>query len=661
MTKVDSNIIKPSLSILLIRVLMVMVVVGLCVAILLLVVENISFSRHQVQTIPSKISKQAEKELAFEARGYSFSSPNIIVDPYDNSPLTALIAFETDKAVAPAVTIIGKDELSTFSHTFPSSKVHYLPVYGLYAGQVTDVKLQVGQETKLIQIETGPLPPTVAIPKSLMAKQEKLTNELYFFTPSSTGKTTAYDVNGDVRWYLNDSATWEIGRLKNGHLLMSTERLINPPYYTTGLYEMDLLGKIYKEYSLPGGYHHDYVELDNGNFLIASDDFISPHGTVEDVIVEVDSKTGNIVKEWDIKNILNTSDGQMEDWSAYDWFHNNSVWYDKPTNSITLSGRHKDAVINIDYESGKLNWIIGDKTNWDPEFHKYFFTPVGDFEWQWAQHAAMITPEGYVFILDNGNNKSKNKAQYVPASQSYTRGVLYQINTTDMTIKQLWQYGKERGSGFYSPYISDVDYLGPGHYLVHSGGISYKDGQVQNVPAGVVKADTLLSDTVEILNDEVVYEIKLPTNNYRVEKMPIYAPNEHFSPVGAQQLGSLGQTPINKTKYGFIKQAKPAGDFIKEHNIKTIKEYDRLVFSGQFKQGDKLKLILTQGIKQLEYNIRVSKKPYTALCVDIFTEEEKSQGIEVTKYINAEGLRGKYSLYVELNGVVYKLDQYIRF
>ena len=28
-----------------------------------------------------------------------------------------------------------------------------------------------------------------------------------------------------------------------------------------------------------------------------------------------------------------------------------------------------------------------------------------------------------------------------------------------MTIEQVWQYGKERGSEFYSPYISDVDYL----------------------------------------------------------------------------------------------------------------------------------------------------------------------------------------------------------
>ena len=137
-----------------------------------------------------------------------------------------------------------------------------------------------------------------------------------------------------------------------------------------------------------------------------------------------------MLKHFDLKDILEIDDGKSENWSSYDWFHNNSVWYDKKTNSITLSGRHMDAVINIDYKTGKLNWIIGDSTNWSKEYQKYFFKPVGDnFEWQWSQHAAMITPEGYVFLFDNGNNKSKNKEEYVNASDSYSRGVMYKINT----------------------------------------------------------------------------------------------------------------------------------------------------------------------------------------------------------------------------------------
>ena len=212
---------------------------------------------------------------------------------------------------------------------------------------------------------------------------------------------------------------------------------------------MDLLGKVYTEFSLPGGYHHDYFEMANGNLLVSSDDFNSDAGTVEDYIVELDRQTGEIVKKFDLKKVLNTDDGKSENWSSYDWFHNNSVWYDEKTNVVILSGRHKDAVIAIDYDSGKLKWIIGDPTNWDEEYQKYFFTPVGDdFEWQWSQHAAMVTPEGYIFILDNGNNKSKVSDDYVPAEDSYTRGVMYKIDTDKMTIEQVWQYGKERGSDF---------------------------------------------------------------------------------------------------------------------------------------------------------------------------------------------------------------------
>ena len=60
---------------------------------------------------------------------------------------------------------------------------------------------------------------------------------------------------------------WDIQRLQNGNIMLSSNRLINPPYYTTGLVEMDLLGKIYYEYVLPGGYHHDVFELENGNLI----------------------------------------------------------------------------------------------------------------------------------------------------------------------------------------------------------------------------------------------------------------------------------------------------------------------------------------------------------------------------------------------------------
>ena len=613
------------------------------------------------------IAKQTEVEQDITADGYSIDQPNVIVNPYGNSPLTALVAFHTDRQVAPTVVINGRDELSTFSHTFEPATDHYLPIYGLYAdtdNQITISYSDNGQTTtKTINVTTDPLPNDLALPTEVIADKTQLTNDLYFFTPSSQGYAVAYDVNGDVRWYLSQQATWKIDRLANGHLLVSTDRLVNQPYYTTGLYEMNLLGKIYVEYSLPGGYHHDYFEMPNGNLLVATNDFNNIHGTVEDVIVELDRQTGNIVKTFDLKNVLPMEDGKSENWSNYDWFHNNSVWHDDKTNSVILSGRHQDAVIALDYTTGQLKWIIGDPTNWSDEYQKYFFTPIGDnFEWQWSQHAAMVTPDGYIFLFDNGNNKSKIADNYVPAQDSYSRGVMYKINTDSMTIEQVWQYGKERGSDFYSPYISDVDYIDTNHYIIHSGGIVKVDGQPSNQPAGLSDGNTaLLSDTAELINDQVVFEIKLPTNNYRVEKMSPYTNNDSYQPGEAKQLGSLGVTKPDEQKTALTMTGHKPDDAYNSHHIELSQERDRLVVKGQFKRGQEVGVILRQGIKNQYYNIRVSKKPYTAMCVDLWSEEETRDGIVVTKYINKEGLSGRYNIYISIDGTVYNTGQYVEF
>ena len=643
-------------------VIIIIVIILILVTLCLLVFNNMSTNSKEVKVVSGLIEKESKLEDDFPTKLKDIDNADVIVNPYDISPLTALIIFKTDEAVSPKVTIEGDDELSTYEYTFDEGTEHYLSIYGLYPDRDNTVVVEYGDVRKEFTITTEALPDDFILPTSVDANKDELSNDLYFFTPSSNGYTCAYDVNGDVRWYLTINSIWEVNRLDNGHLMLSTERLVNSPYYMTGLYEMDMLGKIYKEYSLPGGYHHDYYEMPNGNLLVASDDFTSGDGTVEDYIVELDRETGEVVKTFDLKDVLNMEDGKSENWIEYDWFHNNSVWYDEETNSITLSGRHQDAVINIDYDSGDLNWIIGDSTNWSEEYQKYFFTPVGDdFEWQWSQHAAMITPEGYVFIFDNGNNKSKKEDEYVPAEDSYSRGVMYKIDTEEMTIEQVFEYGKERGSEFYSPYISDVDYLESEHYIIHSGGIVYVDGKNSNQPAGISGADSLVSDTVEYKDGEVIFEIVLPTNNYRVEKMSLYPENESFKLSKAERVGSLGETEVTNSKLGFVLNSKDFKDIEEEHNISITKEVDRLVFTGKFKRGTDVNVILYKnGIKNV-YNVSISKKPYTALCVDIFTEEETKEGISVTKYINEDGLSGKYSIYVEVDGTIYNTNSYVEF
>ena len=658
---------KPRKRIAAIIINIILLIIVICLIIWVLFGGNMNSQAVEQQS--SSIDTQSKLEDKFQIDGYDINNPNVILNPYGNSPLTALVMFQTKAAVSPTVTIHGHDELTTYQHTFDQSTNHYLPIYGLYADTDNQVTITYQEDDQTIKrdltITTKPLPDDLALPTDVSANRQQLTNDLYFFTPSSQGYAVAYDVNGDVRWYLDQQATWKIDRLENGHLLLSSDRLVNQPYYTTGLYEMDLLGKIYVEYQLPGGYHHDYYEMPSGNLLVATNDFDNEHGTVEDVVVELDRNSGDIVRTFDLKNILPTDQGQSENWSSYDWFHNNSIWYDQNSNTIILSGRHQDAVIGLDYNSGQLKWIIGDPTNWGEDYQKYFFTPVGDnFEWQWSQHAAMVTPEGYVFLFDNGNNKSKLKDSYVPAQDSYSRGVMYQIDTTNMAIRQVWQYGKERGSEFYSPYISDVDYLGTNHYLISSGGIVKVDGQPANQPASLVTGDdiSLSSDTVELLNDQVIFELKLPTNTYRAEKMSLYSSsdNNHQLTKG-RQLGNLGATKTSQITTTLTMTGKQLDNNYNDHHIELTQEADRLSVAGQFKRGQEVNIILRRGLVNRIYNLRVSKKPYTAMCVDLWTEQETKDGIVVTKYINAQGLSGRYCIYIEIDGVTYNTGKYVKF
>ena len=623
--------------------------------------KSIADGRLVLAAEPSMVTDQAAREAGFVTGGYTADNPNVILNPYGNAPLSALILYESKEAEAPVITVRGKDEHTTYTHTFASATVHELPVLGLYAGTDNQVTLTSGSTVRELTITTDPLPADFVLPLSVQKDADQLGTELYFYTPASTGYTCAYDVNGDVRWYLSEKAPWDNKLLANGHMMVATERLVNPPYYMSGLYEIDFTGKIYKEYSLPGGYHHDYYEMPSGNLLVASDNF-EGNGTVEDTVVELDRSTGAVVKTFSLQDVLDTKDGRSENATDYDWFHNNAVWYDEKTDSVLLSGRHKDAVVDLDYATGRLNWILGDPDNWDEAYQKYFFTPSGTgFEWQYSQHAAMVTPDGQILLFDNGNNKSKDPAHYVPAADSYSRVVMYRINTQDHTVEQTWEYGKERGSSFYSPYISDVDYLGEDHYLIVSGGISYKDGAVQNEPAGLCGADTLRSDTVELKNGSVVFEMILPTNTYRVEKLNLYG-NSEFSAGTASRLGSLGETPVSSTDAVDTVKAVQPDQAYSDAKISLKRQEDRLVFQGAFARGTDLHLILNSGSESRSYYVRVSQRPYTALCINVFDNAGTDSGpISVAKYINSEGMSGLWNIYVEIGDVLYDTGDSVQF
>lgn len=620
------------------------------------------FPPQMVNQAVDDLAKQAELDANYftslESNHYTFADPKFILNPYGNSPLTALIMFKTPQPEIITIEVLGKDNLTTFTATFAATKTHLIPVYGLYPNQTNTVTISTATNFTQLEIETAPLPTDFILPETKPFKNPAyLDNQVYFVSPAAAGYMAAYDVNGDVRWYLSENYAWDIQRLKNGHLLIGSNRLINSPYYSLGLLEIDLLGKIYQEYLLPGGYHHDVYELNDEEFLVASNDFSS--GTVEDVVVLLDRQTGLIKKSWNLTEILPQATGKSENWIKHDWFHNNSVAYDAKHEAIILSGRHLDAVISLDFNTGALNWILGDKTNWDPNYQKYFLTPLGDnFEWQWSQHAAKVLPDGNILLFDNGNNKSKIPSAYVKPEDSYSRAVIYSVDYQNLTVTQLWQYGKERGSSYYSPYISEADYLGDHHYLVHSGGIGEKDGSPLNQPGTLDPNATLTSITTELFNDQVIFELTLPSNFYRAEKMAFYH-NDAYSFTLAHTLGALNKTRTSDAKLNSWLAFKflPA-----KYELTLSQEKERLVVSGTFEKGSLVYLILEQGLNKEVYQIFITETPYTAMCIGLFNPVQTDENlIKLNYYVNKTGLNGKYRIKIKIDKIVYDTNKYVIF
>ncbi|MCI9105083.1 MAG: aryl-sulfate sulfotransferase [Lachnospiraceae bacterium] len=599
--------------------------------------------------------REAELLKQLERGNYTAENPLVQLNPYLISPLTALILFYTDTAQEIQVTVKGKNPQGDILHVFPRSRKHVLPVYGLYPDYENMVELRLsGGEITTVKIRTEPLPKEVPCPTLCKGSKEHMGDNVIFLTQTSKADALACDYNGDVRWYLTINVSFDLKRLRNGHLLTGTDRLIRLPYYVSGVYEMGVHGKIYKEFRLPGGYHHDTFEMEDGNILMLSQE---PDGqTVEDWLVLVERKTGNILKTWDYKKILpyeceTTYSGSG---SAHDWFHNNAVWYDKKTNSITLSGRHQDAIINIDYDSGDLNWIIGDPDGWPENYvEKYFFTPVGDdFEWSYEQHGVVVCPDGDIMMFDNGHYRSKKKENYMPASQSYSRGVKYQIDQKKRTIRQIWQYGKERGADFFSPYICNVEYYGDGRYMVHSGGIAYKDGKpLEGLGSMDGGENTVLNSiTCEIVNDQVVYELQVPSNAFRAEKIPFYYAGETMETGEGKLLGELSITPEVDTEI----PAKDTKEMVPDHyGLSVTEEEDRILINATYQKGE-LAMILLWGenneVHRYYVNTSSNNKNFEAMCVGTFIKEDPRN---VDVFINKNGLQGEFFIKLLTEDVIY--------
>lgn len=501
--------------------------------------DAIKADKHFVdqETIRKALEQEVEKD-------YTLEKPFTVVDPYRISPLTAVAIFKTSEPSKITVEVEGKDAFSGIKHTFKSfSKKHMVPIYGLYANKANKVILKATDKsgkvsTKVLMLETEALPTDIS--KTQVKVNKKAVQKAGFTfvdCPHVNGNYQfAIDCNGDIRWYLSEkkyNGSVMLTHLKNGNMLISNGEPIPNTYNNLPtVFEISPLGYVGAAYNVYG-IHHDIREKKNGNLIMAAS--IKGRPSQNDAIVEVERNTGKIINTWDLREILPMTEYKAD--SPYgggtsNWFHNNAVWLNEEKNEFIISGRHQNTVAKFDAKTKELKWIlsktIGVK---NAKLEKYLLKADGEaFEFPTAQHAAMELPDGKLMLFDNTNFDIVNSDKELIQNKMYSRAVIYDIDEKAKTVKQVWQYGKERGQELYSSYISDVDYLGPDHYLLDFGGkYIAKDGKVYDhmfTPKKIKNASKRQSTIIEILKGDVVWEVELlgnsNSNTYKAERKNIY-------------------------------------------------------------------------------------------------------------------------------------------
>ena len=418
----------------------------------------------------------------------------IAVNPNERVPLAARATFSTVEPVIASVRVLGAEPVG---HEVPGPTDTFgFPILGLHPDveNLVEVMLTKGDGSfaaDTLSITTAALPdffPAVVV----TAADTALMEPGWTLSSLSIGDNgefrtipIMFDRMGQVRWYLDLSDGEDMGfaieRLANGNLLIGQGRAI---------FEYDMLGEQVNRWEMQGfWYHHDVIEQANGNLLVAVIDLSS--STIEDYLIELDRITGAVLNEWDLGLVL---DMFRRSWGGTDtdWFHMNAIWVDPDDQGIILSGQ-RQGVVKID-RSGDLVWILAPHRGWGLagpdadglDTREFLLTAVDadgvpypaevqdggeaadDFDWAWGQHAPLVLPNGNLFLFDNGLNR-----RFIPDpmfSSGFSRGVEYAIDEENMTVRQVWSWGEDRGIDYYAPIISDVDFLPTtGHRLIMPG------------------------------------------------------------------------------------------------------------------------------------------------------------------------------------------------
>lgn len=172
--------------------------------------------------------------------GYTFENPCVINNPYEISPLSSIIIFDTDKEVEVEVWINDKHVTTTYK-----TKKHIIPIYGLYSHSNNIVELRTSDnEMYQTTIKTDSYNYDVSdidIKKLINNKNQ------YFLlgnTKDGLSNLRGFDYNANLMFYLDLDYLNSI-KIQNDHFYVGYNSKMSSSNLQNLKLELDYLGKIY--------------------------------------------------------------------------------------------------------------------------------------------------------------------------------------------------------------------------------------------------------------------------------------------------------------------------------------------------------------------------------------------------------------------------------
>ncbi|EHE5376145.1 aryl-sulfate sulfotransferase, partial [Salmonella enterica subsp. enterica serovar Kentucky] len=291
----------------------------------------------------------------------------VVVDPYGNAPLTALVELDSHVISDVKVTVHGKGEKGVpVTYTVGKESLETydgIPIFGLYQKFANNVTVEYKENGKAMKddyvVQTSAIVNHYMDNRSISDLQQTkvikvapgFEDRLYLvnthtFTPQGAefhwhGEkdknagildagpaggalpfdiapyTFVVDTQGEYRWWLDQDTFYDghdMNINKRGYLMgiRETPRGTFTAVQGQHWYEFDMMGQILADHKLPRGFldaSHESIETVNGTVLlrVGKRDYRKEDGihvhTIRDQIIEVD-KSGRVVDVWDLTKIL---------------------------------------------------------------------------------------------------------------------------------------------------------------------------------------------------------------------------------------------------------------------------------------------------------------------------------------------------------------------